>query len=311
MRELKELLVDIRDNNEIKPEIYFINKKTYDVFRMDAKEEFAVNTKANILTKLLEDLSGKDIITYDPLLPGENAVEKLEVKEVTKYVEELRNKIYTPEGEKIDNEELKTEINNISFVAIKFIVKCEDGKDKEVTLFVKFIRTKYMNEDKPKFSIVDNEFDLVYRPVYTIDNTVFAIEYNDMFYILKRKQFESTFKFDELYTMIIEASKENIESLDVIDNVSEMLERAKHDGRYKRRVVKAIKDKDFEVLAKHKDKIAEIVERHHKDVLVVDGKLIYDEDSIRDIMQILSRSFVTCELTGESRVAKGFAKEEE
>ena len=86
MRELKELLVDIRDNNEIKPEIYFINKKTYDVFRLDAKEEFAVNTKANVLTKLLEDLSGKDIITYDPLLPGETAEEKVEVQEVTKYV---------------------------------------------------------------------------------------------------------------------------------------------------------------------------------------------------------------------------------
>ncbi len=311
MRELRELLVDIKDNDEIKTEIYFVNKKTFDVYPMAGTKEFLLNTKANVLTKLLEDMSGKDVITYDPLQPGENAIEKLEVSNVTTYVEELRNKIYTPEGEKIDNEELKTEIDKMTFVVIKFIVKCEDGNDKEVKLFVKFIKTKYMNEDKPKFSIVDNDFSLVYRPVYTIDNTVFAIEYNDMFYILKRKQFETTFKFDEMYTMVLEASKEYIDSLDVIDGVEAMLERAKHDGRYKKRIVKAIKEKDFETLAKHKDKIAEIVERHHKDVLVVGDKIIYDDDNIQDIMQLLSRSFVVCELTGETRVAKSFAKEED
>ncbi|MEG2485035.1 MAG: DUF4868 domain-containing protein, partial [Clostridia bacterium] len=266
MREVKRILEKMKEKATI-DEIYFVNKKSYTVYPLEATGEFVVNTKANILTKLAEDISGKDIIDYNPMQSSDNAIEKIEAGYIPTYVQELRDKLVKENKEGLNNEDLKADIEKMNYVVLKMtlVEETQEGKpniENTVKIFTAFRKTKSLAEDKLKFDIKDNAFELVYRPVYTIDNVVIAVECNGMFYILKRKPFENLFNFDQVYKSIIEKNIQRLCDLDIIDGCNELLERAKNDGRYKKRIVKAINDKDFETLAENKNKLAEIVEKH-------------------------------------------------
>ena len=315
MRELKMILEKIK-GRPTEDEIYFVHKKTYSVYPLEATQEFHVNSKANILTKLTEDISGKDVAEYDPTHSIDNTVEKIESSYIPTYVQELRGKLVKENKEGLDNEDLKTDIDKMNFVVykMKLVEETPDGQpniEKEIKLFTTFKKSKALSEDKFKFSIVDNNFEVVYRPVYTIDNVVIAIEYEGMFYILKRKTFETMFNFDQVYKNIIDLNVPRIEELGIIDGVADMLERAKNDSRYKKRIVQSISNKDFEILADNKEKLADVVEKHRKDIMIVNNKIIYDEEHISDIIDLVSRNYVECALTGDSRTAKTFNNKDE
>lgn len=315
MRELKRVLERMKER-PTEDELYFVNKKSYSVYPMNATGEFMVNVKANILSKLSEDISGKDVADYDPMQPGVNTIEKIESGYIPTYVQELRDKLVKENKEGLDNEDLKADMDKMNYVVLKMklVEETQEGIPdiiKEVKIFTSFKKAKSLSEDKFKFSIVENDFEVVYRPVYTIDNVVIAIEFEGTFYILKRKTFESMFNFDQVYKNIIDLNMQKIDELGVIDGVADMLERAKHDSRFKKRIVKAINDKDFETLAENKEKLQEIVEKHRKDILVVNNKIVYDDEHIGDIIDLISRNFVECAITGESRTAKSFTNDED
>lgn len=303
---LKKIILNLKES-ETNEEVFWGRNDNFKLYKTIFEDDTISNFKKNVLDMILFVLDKRSINKYDLECSFDDTVEIMDADKVVNY-QNVKNKIGKEEILPIDK---NTNLEKLNFIFFKMILKLKEG-NKTITVIKKFNKPSSVLKQSIKCIWLGDKMQQVKEDVIYLDNQVDAFEIDNVLYIFNRNHFNSIFKFKDMYCRLIDNSAKLIEDSDFIDNSSEFIEKCKSNGHYVKKISKAIIAKGFENIKQHKDKIPNIIREYNLNInLDSNGKIIYEEEKVGKILDLILDHCVKSALTDKKAIARALEFEEE
>lgn len=303
--ELKNVIDEFK-NNDTNEYLYWGNNRNYKLYRTIFEGSEIKEFKQRIISTIELALENRVINNYDLECSFDDVIELYPSKDVENY-NIINEKIKKDEVADIKQE---TNLENMNFNI--FRMKANYGEEKEITIIKKFNKPGMVLKQAMKFAWLGDRMKKIDEDVIYLDGQVDAFEYGGSFFILNRDRFNSIFKFKDMYCKLIEAKEEFIVEANFIDNPEKFIKKCKENGHYVKRISKVIVREGFENLEKNKHKLKDVIEKHKLGIKIDENnRIIYEEDKIDGILNLLLDHCVISELSDKRAIAKALDYEKE
>ncbi len=303
--ELKNVIDEFK-NNDTNEYLYWGNNRNYKLYRTIFEGSEIKEFKQRIISTIELALENRVINNYDLECSFDDVIELYPSKDVENY-NIINEKIKKDEVADIKQE---TNLENMNFNI--FRMKANYGEEKEITIIKKFNKPGMVLKQAMKFAWLGDRMKKIDEDVIYLDGQVDAFEYDGSFFILNRDRFNSIFKFKDMYCKLIEAKEEFIVEANFIDNPEKFIKKCKENGHYVKRISKVIVREGFENLEKNKHKLKDVIEKHKLGIKIDENnRIIYEEDKIDGILNLLLDHCVISELSDKRAIAKALDYEKE
>lgn len=304
--ELKNVIEEFK-NNDTNEYLYWGDNRNYKIYRTIFEQAEIKEFKENVINTIGYALESRVIKNYDLECSFDDVIEFYPSTEVENY-KVINDKI---DSEEISNIDQKTNLEKMNFIIFKLCMN-DNGKEKYLTIVKKFNKPATVLKQAMKFAWVGDRMKKIEEDVIYLDGQVDAFEYNGDFFILNRDKFNSIFKFRDMYCKLIDNKEDYIVETDFIDNPEEFISKCKSNGHYVKKITKAIVRDGFENLEKNKHKVKDVIEKHKLGIkLDSNNRIIFEEDKIEGILDILLDHCVISELSDKRAIAKALDFETE
>lgn len=306
VNELTNLINEFK-NKECQMYLYWGNNTNYKLYNTLFKEEELKDFKNIVLNTIEEALKNRVISNYDIECSADDVIEVYPSDTIEKYKEV---------EQRIKNEEIlsigsKTNLERVNFIVFKLCIDT-DEEEKVITVIKRFNKPSTVFKQALKYRIIGNEMKRIKEDVIYLDEQVDAFEYNNTFYILNRNKFNTIFKFRDEYYKLIDNKEDYIKNTHFIDNPEDFLNKCKDNANYVKKMAKIIKNEGFENLEKNKHKVKDVIKKHKLDIKVdSNNRIIYNEENIGEILNLLLDHYVISELSEKRAIAKALDYETE
>ena len=187
-----------------------------------------------------------------------------------------------------------------------------NNENKSITVIKKFNKPHTVLRQAIRLMWLGDRMKKVKEDVIYLDNQVDAFEYDGNFFILNRDKFNTIFKFKDMYCQLIDKKSEYIIKTDFIDNPEEFIDKCRENGHYVKKISKAIIRDGFENLEKNKNKVKDVIDKYKLGIKTDENnRIIYEEDKIGAILNLLLDHCVISELSDKRAIAKALDYEME
>lgn len=297
--ELKRIVEEFkkRDSNE---ELFWGQNSNFKLYKTIFEGNEIKELKQNLINTIEYALENRVISNYDLECSFDDTIETLPSDKVDNYFF-INHKI---EDEDINNIDSSTKIEKLNFIVFRITIQI-NNENKSITIIKKFNKPHTVLKQAIRLIWLGDRMEKVNEDVIYLDNQVDAFEYEGRFFILNRDKFNTIFKFRDLYCQLIDNKSEDIINTNFIDNPKEFIDKCKVNGHYVKKISKAIIRNGFETLEKNKDRVKEVIEQHKLGIkLDENNRIIYEEDKIGAILDILLDHCVISELSDRRAIAK-------
>lgn len=198
--------------------------------------------------------------------------------------------------------------DNVNFDTLDFVViqlTLDKKECPKVILFKKHIAMTSKYKGTLKYTFNGKIGVPVENNLLLIGSNVDAVLVGDYFYILHRNNFNSMLDFKDVYEKIIDDNINTIKDSGLLNDPTAFIEKCKVNGKYTARFTKAILVGGFENVKNYHSNIGAVVKRHSLNLeLDSKGNIVYREENINEILNLLLQHYVTSDLTEKSLIAK-------
>lgn len=297
--ELKNVIKKFKES-ETNEEILWGKNSNYKLYKTIFEGNEIKELKDNVINTIEYALENRSISNYDLECSFDETIEIFPTINVENY-NLVNERINENSIESIDE---NTKIENLNFIVLRLSIPGED-ENKNITIIKKFNKPQTVLRQAMRLVWLGNRMKKVEQDVIYLDNQVDAFEYDGNFFILNRDKFNSIFKFRDMYCKLIDNTSDFIIETGFIDNPEEFMNKCKMNGHYVKKISKAILKKGFENIKNNKDKVKEVIENHKLGINVDEnGMIIYEEEKIEQILNLLLDHCVISELSDKRAIAK-------
>ena len=287
--------------------LYWGDNRNYKLYRTIFEGAEIKEFKESVINTIEFALENRVIKNYDLECSFDDVIECCPSIDVENY-QVINDKIAAEEVASIDQ---KTNLEKINFIIFKLCIS-DNGEEKELTIVKKFNKPSTVLKQAMRFAWLGDRMKKIEEDVIYLDGQVDAFEYDGNFFILNRDKFNSIFKFRDMYCKLIDNKEEFIIETDFIDNPEEFINKCKDNGHYVKKITKAIVREGFENLEKNKHRVKDVIEKHKLGIKVdSNNRIIFEEDKIEGILNLLLDHCVISELSDKRAIAKALDFETE
>lgn len=297
--ELKNIVEEfkIHETNE---EIFWGQSSNYKLYKTIFEGDEVKELKRNIIDTIEFALENRAISNYDLECSFDETIEVFPSEKVENYI--LINSRILEED--INNIGIETKLENFNFIIFRITI-LSGNENKEITIIKRFVKPQTTLRQAMKLLWIGDRMKKVEEDVIYLDNQVDAFEYGGNFFILNRDKFNSIFKFKDMYCKLIDKETDYIKETNFIDNPEEFINKCKENGHYVKRISKAIIRKGFENIEKNKDRVKDVIEKHKLGIKIdQEGRIVYEENKIGNILNLLLDYCVISELSDKRAIAR-------
>lgn len=286
----------------------FDRKEKYKVHNLLTDEKDILPTISSSLSYLKAEIEKRSFEKYDLELSMDETVQIVEYDKVINGIELLTrmDECAIDDSKALDQ---NTKLSTLDFI----VMHLYDSKAKKsVYLFEKYVHPTSKYKTASKFTLNGKKAVLFKEEILTVNPIVDAICYDDNYYILNRKNFNSIFNFKDVFHKIISENEDNIKKSNLFVEADTFIKDCLEDGRYLPRLTKVILAKGFDSVISNKDKLPSLKEQYKLSFGITnDGKITYNnKKEISDIINVLLDHFVVSALTEKRMLAKAIEKYE-
>ena len=304
--ELKNVIDEFK-NKGTNEYLYWGDNRNYKLYRTIFEGAEIKEFKESVINTIEFALENRVIKNYDLECSFDDVIECCPSIDVENY-QVINDKIAAEEVASIDQ---KTNLEKINFIIFKLCIS-DNGEEKELTIVKKFNKPSTVLKQAMRFAWLGDRMKKIEEDVIYLDGQVDAFEYDGNFFILNRDKFNSIFKFRDMYCKLIDNKEEFIIETDFIDNPEEFINKCKDNGHYVKKITKAIVREGFENLEKNKHRVKDVIEKHKLGIKVdSNNRIIFEEDKIEGILNLLLDHCVISELSDKRAIAKALDFETE
>ena len=287
--------------------LYWGDNRNYKLYKTIFEGAEIKEFKESVINTIEFALENRAIKNYDLECSFDDVIECCPSIDVEKY-QIINNKITAEEVASIKQ---KTNLEKINFIIFKLCIS-DNGEEKELTIVKKFNKPATVLKQAMRFAWLGDRMKKIEEDVIYLDGQVDAFEYDGSFFILNRDKFNSIFKFRDMYCKLIDNKEDFIIETDFIDNPEEFINKCRNNGHYVKKITKAIVREGFENLKKNKHKVKDVIEKHKLGIKVdSNNRIIFEEDKIEGILNLLLDHCVISELSDKRAIAKALDFETE
>ena len=306
IEELKEIISKFKNGNT-NEYLYWGDNRNYKLYKTIFEETEIKEFKDGVLNTLEYAVENRAIERYDFECSSDDTIEFCSAEDVDKY-SVINEKITTEDIKVIDRD---TKIENMNFIIFRLSVS-ENGEEKYLTIVKKFYKPATAFRQAMKYAWLGDKMKKVEEDIIYLDEQVDAFEYDGKFFIINRDKFNSIFKFRDMYCKFIDDNTDIITNTNIIDSPEIFIDKCKNNGHYIKKIAKIILKKGFENLEKNKHKVKDVIEKHNLGIQIdSDNRIIFSEDKIEGILNLLLDHYVISELSDKRAVAKALEYETE
>lgn len=273
----------------------FTRNKKYRGYTLLTDNQDILPTVIDSIEYLNDEISKRSFEKYDLELSMDDIVQVVENKKVINGFELL-----SVMNESInDNDKILDE--NVRFDTLNFtVIQLYDSIEKKIMyIFKKYVHPTSRYKSTLKYTLHGKKASPFKKDVLTINSLVDAILYEENYYILNRKNFNTIFNFKDFFYKIIEDNKSMIKESNLFEESSEFIKDCTVDGRHLPRLTKVILAKGFEMVTENRIKLVELKAQYRLSFqLTDDNRIRYsNKKEIPDIIDVLLDHFVISALT--------------
>lgn len=295
------------NKKDLNIEVMFVDKNynrknKFKGYMFDASKNDIQPVITTTLRKIEKRINDKGLCGYDLVNTAEDDYIEVIDKGLVRYGEDIINQITIVQN--VSN----TVNKNTNFSKLDFIVmQVHFGEYKAYLFYPHFKSEKMLKGFKFGFA-VDGKPILIDSEILTINSDPTAMLIGEKYYVFKRHNFKSIFKMSENLIEIIDENIDRIEKLDIFEDIQPFIVDCKKNSRHVEKLVKAITQEDFDVAAKYKDSLGDVIDNHKLRIQInSEHKIIYNDISeINQILNLILDNYVETSLTEEYRTAKSF-----
>ena len=304
--ELKTVISEFKNNNT-NEYLFWGDNRNYKLYKTIFEEEEIKDYKESIINTIELLLNEREITQYDLDCSFDDTIECYSAIDVKNY-QVINDKI---DAEEVTNISKKTDLDKVNFIIFKICIN-DNLKEKELTIIKRFNKPSTVLRQGMRFSLVGDKMKRIDDDVIFLDGQIDAFEYGDIFYIIDRQKFNSIFKFRDMYCKIIDEKEAFIKEKELIDNPEEFINICKNNGHYVKKLTKAIVKNGFENLEKNKHRVKDVIKQHKLDIKIdSNNRIIFEENKIEEIINLLLDHYVKSELSDKRAVARALDYEAE
>ena len=297
--ELKNVIEEFK-LHETNEEIYWGQNSNYKLYKTIFEGDEVKELKRNVISTIEFALENRAISNYDLECSFDETIEVFPSDKVENY-SLINNRILE---EDINNIDVETKLENLNFIIFRITIPSAQ-ENKNITIIKRFVKPQTTLRQAMKLLWLGDRMKKVEENVIYLDNQVDAFEYSGEFFILNRDKFNSIFKFKDMYCKLIDMKADYIKETNFIDNPEEFISKCRENGHYVKRISKAIIREGFENIEKNKNKVKDVIEKHKLGIKTdKEGKIIYEEDKIGNILNLLLDHCVISELSDKRAIAR-------
>lgn len=309
---LKELEAYNEQKEELEINTMFVDRKTgrkkvYVGYNALISKYDIMDTIKSSFNYIENELNKRSFEQYDLELSIDDTVQIVGKDKVINHTNVISEIAECIRDKRILDSDVK--MQNIDFITMQLYSK---SKNESIYLFQKYIHPTSKYKRTFKFLLNGKEAKPITEDIITLNPVVDAFLYNDKFYILNRKNFNTIFNFKDIFNKVINDNMEKIKKSDLFESVDKFLEDCMDDGRHLPRLTKVILSNGFDDVKLNKHKLLDLKVKHNLAFkLTKDNKIKYtDKNEISDILKLLLNHFVKSALTDKDMVAKAIEKYE-
>lgn len=305
--ELKEITDLFKENyDRLQVDIMFVRKSNsarekYKIYMFPCQTQDVKQMIINSLAVISDATDKRRMDNYDLVVSLDETIQIIEKSKVIN-ADNVLSKITTNYTDK------NTIGDNIKFNLLDFGViqlSLNNADCPKITIFKKHISMNSKFKNSLKYTFNGRVAVPVEKELLIIGSNVEAVLVGDFFYILHRNYFNSMLDFKDVYEKIIDDHTGDIKDSGLLNDADAFIEKCKTNGKYTARFTKAILVGGFENVKAHHANIGTIIRKHSLNLeLDAGGNIIYKEDNINEILNLLLQHYVTSDLTEQSLIAK-------
>lgn len=312
--ELKVVIEGFESNiSEIEVEVMltdsnFKRVETYKGYKLLTDEEDILPTVSSSIVYIKKEILEKSFEKYDLELSIDETIQIVK-KDTVINGEVLLDKMNIVISSTDDILHKDINLSSLNFIVIKLY---NPISEKNMYLFQRYIHPTAKYQSTFKYTLEGKRAKLFEKEILTINSMADAILYDDYYYVLNRKAFNSIFNFKDVFYKIINDNKEKIIESNLFVSPEALIEDCIQDGRYLPRLTKVILAEGFNTVNDHKNKLKELKNEYGLTFSVTeDNRIDYtDKSEISDIINVLLDHFVVSALTAKKMLAKAIEKYE-
>lgn len=308
-KNLKDGLVEqiCEFENENEPLILLFNKgdrkDKYKQFQINLGGDIAKEIAKSYLDTLIKNINERDIVEYNFERNDDDAIQKID-NELIIESKKIESKIIIDDDVPFVNK--KTNFNKFKFVVLRFFVKV-DEEITSLTIYSMYFPPAAKFKKSFKLGFLNDEIKKLNSDIIYFDSRVDAFEFENNFYIVNMKLFNSIFDFKEGFNSIIESKRPEIVKRIFLENADAFIDDCKDDGRYNKRLCKIITTNAFERLEGQEHKFPEYFKKFNISLSLDENNLIQyrGKNDIGEILNILMRLYAIDGLSEETMIITG------
>jgi hypothetical protein len=256
-----------------------------------------------------EIISERQFDKYDLELSADETVQIIDKGKVINYqlISDNITVDYTDENTISD----KTDYDKFDFIVIRISDTSKDNLKPQLTIFKRHFKSPAKFKGSKSYLFNGRKAKEFSQKLLIIGTNVEAINVGDYFYIFHREYFNSMLKFKDFYYKVIDEYAEEICDSGLLDNSDQFVLDCRNDGRYVTRLTKAILLDSFKNVKEHRERVPHIIKKHKLRLEInKEGVVVYQKESIGEMLNLLLQHYVTSDLTDKSLIAKAIEKYE-
>lgn len=223
---LKNIITNFEEK-ETNEYLYWGRNDNFNIYKTLFEGEEISEFKNMLLNTIKYSISNKEICKYDLEVSCDDVIEVIEANKVENYAI-INHKVREEDIINIDSE---VRLDKFNFIFFRMSMEI-DNEIKQITIIKKFNKPRTVLQQAMKLSWLGNKMKRINEDIIYLDNQVDAFEYDGQFYVFNRNNFNTIFKFKDMYCKLIDKSSEFIENSDFINDPEAFIDKCKENGHY-------------------------------------------------------------------------------
>lgn len=299
---------------DIQMDVMFVQKSTskknpYKIAMLVCDDIDIKDMMISTFDNIKKTIGERQFDKYDLEISADDTVQTIDKGQVINYqlISDSITVDYTDEN--TINE--KTDYDKFDFIVVRVSDTSSNNPKPQISIFKKHYKSPVKFKGTKSYLFNGRKAKEFTQKLLVIGSNAEAINVDDYFYIFHREYFNSMLKFKDVYYKIIDENTDEIKTSNLLDDSEQFVLDCRNDGRYVTRLTKAILLNSFKNVKEYRERVPNIIHKHNLSLkLNADGQVVYNKESIGEMLNLLLQHYVTSDLTDKSLIAKAIEKYE-
>lgn len=220
---LKNIITSF-EKNETNEYLYWGRNDNFNIYKTLFEGEEITEFKNMVLNTIKYSISHKEICKYDLEVSCDDVIEVIKANKVENY-EIINHKVREEDIIVLNND---VRLDKLNFIFFRMTMEI-NNEIKQITIIKKFNKPRTVLQQAMKLGWLGDKMKRIYDDIIYLDNQVDAFEYDGQFYVFNRNNFNTIFKFKDMYCKLIDKSSEFIAESDFINDPDAFIEKCKEN----------------------------------------------------------------------------------